>query len=288
MESHALRWSVMQRFLFLEQRLYWDGRLNKSDLIERFEISVPQATADIAHYLRQVPDNMGYDNRVKAFLPSPAFKPKYFVPDARHYLSQLLLLSDHALAPEDSWLGVIPAHDAVPRIRRRLDVQILQSIVRAIHGRKALHVTYQSMSGPTPTQRWIAPHALGFDGARWHVRAWCFRRSMFLDMVLARFAAIGEERPAAIDVGMDREWNEFVDVKLAPHPRLSDAQRAAIALDFGMTEERVVVRMRLALFYYFERNLCLDLPEGALDPQRRQVVLVNRDEIDARRPEPRD
>jgi len=284
MESHALRWSVIQRFLFLEQRLYWDGKLNKSDLIQRFEISVPQATADIAHYQRLAPDNMGYDSRVKAFLPGPAFTPKYFVPDARHYLSQLLLLADNAIAPEGSWLGAIPSHDAVPRIRRRLDVQILQPIVRAIHGRKALHVTYQSMSGSTPTERWIAPHALGFDGARWHVRAWCFRRSMFLDMVLARFAAIGDERSAAIDAGLDSEWNEFIDVKLAPHPQLSEAQRAVIALDFGMTDERVTVSMRLALFYYFERNLCLDLPDEALPPERRQVVLVNRDEIEARRP----
>lgn len=283
MELHPLRWSVMQRITFLEQRLFWDGRLNKSDLIRRFEISVPQASADIAHYLRLAPNNMTYDNRIKAFLPSPTFEPKYFVPDARHYLSQLLLLADRAIGPEDSWLGTIPTHDAVPRIRRRLEVRILQPIVRAIHGRKSIHVTYQSMSSPKPTERWIAPHALGFDGARWHVRAWCFRRSMFLDMVLARFAEIGDERMGSVDVAMDREWNEFIDVKLAPHPDLSAAQRAAIALDFGMENESIVVRMRLALFYYFERSLCLDLPDGSLAPERRQVVLVNREEIDARR-----
>ena len=38
--ADELRWSVERRLAFLEQRLFWEGRVNRADLIERFGVSV--------------------------------------------------------------------------------------------------------------------------------------------------------------------------------------------------------------------------------------------------------
>ncbi|MGH8159696.1 MAG: WYL domain-containing protein [Rhodanobacter sp.] len=281
MAKESLRWSVSQRFNFIEQRLYWEGRFNKADLVRRFSISAPQATADIAHYRESAPDNLVYDASMKAFVPSPVFAPRFMEPDARQYLSQLLLLADEAIEKSDTWLGMVPGHDAIPRVRRRLNADVLHRVVRAIHAGRALEIGYQSMSSPEPTRRWVAPHALAYDGFRWHARAWCYKHSTFIDLVLARFTDIGEDRIANVDAGMDREWHQVAVMRLAPHPDLSEGQRRVIALDYGMKDGVVEVPIRLSLFYYFERQLCLDLED--LEPARRQVVLLNKKEIQALR-----
>ena len=46
----GLRWSIERRMAFLDACLFWAGQVNRSDLIERFGISVPQASFDLARY----------------------------------------------------------------------------------------------------------------------------------------------------------------------------------------------------------------------------------------------
>lgn len=283
MQFEHIRRNVVERLIFIEQRLYWEGRFQKADLVQRFSISIPQASADVAHYQRLAPGNTAYDTGEKAFVPGRAFKPMLMEPDARAYLSQLLLLADHVLKPTDSWLGVIPSHAAIPKVRRRLNAEVLRAIVRAIRNRTALEILYQSFSSPEPKKRWVAPHGLAFDGFRWHARAWCYTKSGFIDLVLARFLEIYGSRPAEIDGALDREWNEIIEVKLAPHPELPAGHRRAIELDYGMDDGVIAVPMRLALYYYFERQLCLDIE---VEPARKQVVVLNRDEIEAARSGP--
>ncbi|MBZ0223276.1 MAG: WYL domain-containing protein [Dokdonella sp.] len=278
MQFERIRRNVVERLTFIEQRLYWEGRFQKADLTNRFSISVPQASADVAHYQRLAPENTVYDAAVRAFVPTPKFKPALMVPDARTYLSQLLLLADDALKPSESWLGAIPSHAAIPKVRRRLNPEVLRSVVQAIQKKCALEVLYQSFSTPEPKRRWVAPHGLAFDGFRWHARVWCYTKSGFIDLVLARFLEIGQTRQAEVDGALDRLWNEIVQVRLAPHPELPTGPRRAIELDYGMENGVIDVPMRLALYYYFERHLCLDIEAR---PERKQVVVLNRDEIEA-------
>jgi len=47
----------------------------------------------------------------------------------------------------------------------------------------------------------------------------------------------------------------------------------------------VEIEMRLCLVYYFERHLGLDLIDADLPASRRQIVLLNRSEIDSLRAE---
>lgn len=274
------RWSQRQRYGFLEQRLYWEGAISRPDLMQRFGISAPQASDDVANYMELAPGNVEFDRSRKVFVATSRFEPRFIVPSARHYLTQLLLLADDAIDTADSWLGAVPEHAAMPRVRRRLDSQTLRPIVMAMHQHRAIEVFYQSMTAPEPSRRWIAPHSLVYDGARWHARSWCYNRSVFNDFVLARILSIGDTRPSGIDALLDREWQESFTMKLAPHPDLSETQRQAIEMDYGMADGVIGISMRLCMTHYFERHYGLDLPSDSLPAWRRQVVLQNRSELD--------
>ena len=88
--TENLRWSVQQRLEFIDLRLFWDGLINRSDLVKQFSISVPQASADLARYQQLAPENIEYDASSKAYQATAQFKPRIAEPKARHYLAQLL------------------------------------------------------------------------------------------------------------------------------------------------------------------------------------------------------
>ena len=50
-----LKWGVERRLEFIEFRLFWEGGVNRSDLIDTFGVSVPQASKDLTHYQERAP-----------------------------------------------------------------------------------------------------------------------------------------------------------------------------------------------------------------------------------------
>jgi predicted DNA-binding transcriptional regulator YafY len=171
----------------------------------------------------------------------------------------------------------------VPLVRRRLDAEPLRRMLEAIRLQAAAFVQYQSFSHPEPTWRWITPHALAFDGARWRARAWCHNNKEFRDFVLARVLDIGEMKADQIDPMRDAGWQREVTLRLAPHPDLKDGRRKAIELDFGMVEGVLEVRTRVCLSSYVERQLGLDLDPKKVPSNRQQIVLLNRPEVESAR-----
>lgn len=278
------RWSLLQRLEFIEFRLFWEGQINRADIIERFRISAPQASSDLTAYQSLAADNLEYDKSRKTYVASAKFKPIATELTSRRYFSQLRALDDKILSREEVWLGWVPPFAIVPLVRRRLDERKLRAILRALRTGHALHVEYQSFTKPEPTRRWILPHALGFDGFRWHLRAWCGEHKDFRDFVLARLLRILGSRAEESNADHDRAWNTMVTFRLGPNPLLEPAQRRAIELDYGMQDSCVEVSTRVCLSYYLERHLGLDLDIETLPPARQQIVLLNRDEVqDARR-----
>ena len=59
--------NLAPRLEFIEWRLFWEGRLNRSDLEERFGISTPQASVDLRHYRKLAGANIEYDATQKRF-----------------------------------------------------------------------------------------------------------------------------------------------------------------------------------------------------------------------------
>jgi hypothetical protein len=278
-EVGELRWSVEQRLEFIEFRLFWQGQVNRSDLIETFQVSVNQASGDLTKYSDIAPGNMVYNVRVRSYERAPGFVPRFFKPDANRYLSPLRAVSAGLIAQTESWLSAPPSHDATPVPVRGVDAEILRAVVEAIGRRQALEVRYQSFSRPNLIWRWIAPHALAFDGFRWHARAWCEVDECFKDFVLSRMLGTRAIRAGSVDQATDADWSEFTALEIGPHPELSPPQRAAIALDYGMVDGRLTIRVRKAMLYYTLKRLGLDTDPSARRPQDQQIVLLNQGSV---------
>lgn len=281
-------WGIEQRLEFIELRLFWEGRLNRNDLVQRFGISVPQASADLARYEERAPGNLLYDKSAKTYLKSPTFEARLTQPTADQYLNQLRLLFAGALQPEESWVGRPPSFCGTPRVQRHISVPLLEKLLEAIRSRRGVRLKYLSYSSPEPAARVIAPHALGFDGQRWHVRAWCETRKSFLDFVVARMSELSGFHQVSYDPAWDLEWHRQVEMRLVVNPAIEGAMRDAIQRDFGMRSGQLTVKASICASYYLESQLNLDLVEFKLPAQRLPVVLENRDEVHAARQQAKD
>ena len=278
-EKSELRWGVAQRLEFIEFRLFWEGHVNRSDLMEQFGLSVNQASADLNRYIGLAPDNMVYDKSARTYVRGPEYAAQFLKPDASRYLAQLRSLADGLMDSDDAWIAELPAYDAAPTPARGVNPVTLRSVVSAIRRSEAIEIRYQSLSRPEPSWRWIAPHAIGFDGFRWHTRAFCKTDEAFKDFLLSRILQTrGVEASDATDAA-DADWREHVTLEIAPHPELSESQKKVIALDYGMRRGKAKIKVRRALLSYALKRLGLDTDPSARNPKNQQIVLLNREAI---------
>ena len=266
-----MRWGVEKRLEFIEFRLYWEGGINRADITEQFGVSVPQASKDLTLYEEKAPGNLFYDKSAKRYLSAPDFKPVFLEPESGSYLAQLCSDSDFVGGLQETWLSFTPDFDAMPIPHRRIDPEILRSIVAAIRNKRAVEIRYQSMNPnrPAPEWRWITPHAFGNDGLRWHVRAFC------------HILGARNEDIAGAEPEIDRYWLEKFDVTLMPNPVLGEAQRRIIAQDYEMKNGQISFPVRKALLYYFQKRLRLDVSHELDRPHETPVIVSNRAAFDA-------
>lgn len=273
------RWSAERRFEFIEYRLFWTGRLNRSDLMETFSLSTQQASVDISEYLEGRKSNLSYDRKARCYRRGKNFRPRYYEPDAAGFLTQLRAVKDGLVGEDQSWLGVLPDYAGTPIPARGVNPEVLRDVYLALIDAKALTITYQSLSRPEPTLRVIEPHALAHDGFRWHARAFCRNDGVFKDFLLSRILETGDMADRQADPADDHAWREEVVMKIGPHPDLSDAQRRVFEMDYGMIDGVADIPVRRALLYYALKRLGLDTDPSARRPQDQQIVLLNRDAI---------
>jgi len=276
-----MRWGTERRLEFIEFRVFWDGGVNRSDLTERFGVSVPQASTDLSLYQKLAPDNLVYDASEKRYIASPAFAPQFLDPSADAYLAQLRSVAEGHIDATDTWLQRVPSIDAMPIPMRRIEPAVLQSTLEAMRSGRSIEINYLSMSVSRTGEMWrrITPHAFGFDGARWHARAFCHIDERFKDFVLSRCSATREPGPAGANPDADRDWHEHFEVQLIPNPNLGTAQQRTVAFDYAMSEDGIRLSVRRALLYYFYRRLALDYIALDPDPNRSPVVAANREEL---------
>lgn len=276
-----LRWGIEQRLEFIEFRLYWEGGINRSEIIDFFGVSVPQASKDLSQYQELAPENMEYDRSQKRYFPASGFKPRFLKPDATRYLTQLNSIARDVLDESETWLSHVPDFEAVPLPRRNIDPDIFRNVLKAVRNNQAIEVKYQSLSRnrPKPVWRWITPHAFGFDGMRWHARAFCHIDEQFKDFLLPRILGTRAEDASKADPEKDFAWNETTTVTLKPHPNLTEDQQKVIALDFGMQRGQIQLKVKLAMLYYFLKRLGLDFKEHERDAREQHIVLADPDAV---------
>lgn len=280
LDAHKpVRWSQQRRLQFIDFRLQWDGKLNRADLTGFFQISVPQASADISLYSELAPGNLAYDRSSRSYLAAPGFAPLYMTSGTDQYMAQLLALERQALAPMQSFIEMRPPVASVDLPARHIDPKALKIVLRAIAERSMVRAHYQSITRDEPVWREMSPHALGHDGLRWHVRAYCHLRGGFRDFVLGRLLQVEAAGASSTKAGEDVEWNNMVELELVPHPDLSPAQRHGVEVDHAMQGGKVVLRCRQAMLFYTLRSLNFALtgqprPGGVL-----QLCIANLDAI---------
>ena len=278
-DRSELRWGIEQRLEFIEFRLFWEGHVNRSDLMNQFGVSVNQASTDLNRYIGFAPDNMVYDKSARTYVRGSEFKPQFHEPDASRYLAQLRSVADGILDRDDSWIADLPPYASAPTPVRGVNPTTLRLVVGAIRRTDAIKVKYQSLSSPEPRWRWIAPHAIAFDGFRWHTRAFCLTDECFKDFLFSRMLEIRGSRESEALPDDDLDWHSEVTLEVATHPDLSETQAKVIALDYGMRGGKAKITVRRALLYYALRRLGLDTDPTARQPQDQQIVLLNREEL---------
>ena len=275
-DEHELRrWSVEQRLTFAANRLFWDGTLQRDDLVRRFGLSPAQATADLADLRRALGAGIAYDVSRRAYVPTDATA----IPplDADGLLSQLRRIAEGVLEPGEGILSAPPPIEIAGYLARSVDPCVLRAVLWAIRDQSAISARYVSFQRPEVTRRRLSPHALVFDGFRWHARAHDAEDGRFKDFVLSRLSEPVATGNAAASSQQDAEWQKHVWLQIAPHPDLTEHQKVVVMMDYGMVDGLLSVRVRQAVEYYTRRRLGLGPGHERRPPQEQQIVLASRE-----------
>ena len=277
----ALKWGIKRRLEFIEFRLFWEGRVNRSDIIDQFDVSVPQASKDFSLYQELAPQNARYDKSEKRYVANTPFTPIFLSKDPDDYLSRLRLLADNVFEESKSWIAEMPDVDVGITPRRKMDTRVLRAVLDAIYSARSLKIFYQSMSpeNPDPIWREIEPHAFGHDGFRWHIRGYCQETAEFRDFLLPRILKVRAGSEATANRQEDALWHDKVPIKIAPHPDLAPSQQAVVEKDYGMKNGATTLIVRYAMLFYLLKRLNL-LDDASKRPARTQhIVAVNPDHV---------
>ena len=277
--SERLRWGVRRRLEFIDFRLFWDGRFNRSDLAATFGISAQQASADIGHYEKIAAANLRYDRAEKAYIRTDDFAPAFIGETIERYLLQLVAIENRWMRPGDTWFDAIPPIEVITLGRRPTDPAVLLRVLDAIRKHQEIDIDYASLTGSVQPSRTIAPHALAHSAGRWYVRSWSRDHNDFRDYNLNRIARVIDHRPASVDVSLDYEWAQKINLVIRPNPGLPPERQAAVASEHAMTDGQLIRPCRLSLSFYLMSEYNLDVEPGVLKPEKQQIVLHNRDEV---------
>lgn len=232
---------VRQRMKWIDDRLWWVGSLNRSDLMLRFGISPPQATKDFSLYQSLSPVNIRYDLKKKLYVCGEDFVP-LFPKEHERWLKESM--------SEASALQTVKLV-SVASLKRDISPSLVQIISKAVRSKTPLRLLYQSMKRTEPEERLISPHAIVETQVRWHIRAWDEKRQTFLDLVPSRITrATPDPSIKWMLQEQDEQWNRMIDIILVPSRRLSNSQRRITEMDYQMTQGCRRVRVRACLVYY--------------------------------------
>ncbi len=268
------RRSIERRLAFIGERLAWDRRINRADLVGHFGISPNQATQDLRRFEEAHPGALTYDQRGRTYRALPGWtRPD--AADAEAMLRELRLIAEGVMPAAEGRLDPPLLAEVADAPLRTVAPDVLRAVIDAIRHRRALVADYRSFSTSGVTRRVLEPHALLFDGFRWHARAHDVARGRFGDFVLGRLGAIAPGDAARTGSADDAEWQRRETLHIVPHPGLTEAQREAVAIDYGMQDCRLVLTPRAAVAFYVKKRLGLTEGHETRPPTEQHVVLAD-------------
>lgn len=273
--SNRDQWAARERLSFVERVAWWRGAVNRGDVREVFGISAAQASADLQGYLDLNPGALAYNLTTKRYEASPEMRCVLHRPSLEEAV-RVFLGEGAPLSPgkpveaggKVDWF-VPPARRASEPVERRVFLSVV--------GGRRLGIRYWSVSSGRATQREIAPHALGHDGYRWHVRAWCFENGGYRDFVLSRIERAEWPGEVFTPVAKDEDWERNETVVLRPHSDLDETQRKAIERDYEMRGGKLTLTVRAAMKGYLLAHLRVAVTGPGETPRPSHLELVEPD-----------
>jgi predicted DNA-binding transcriptional regulator YafY len=279
--QQSLKWEQQQRLTLLEATVFWSGELSTNTLIQHFGISRMQASKDLTLYQTLCPGNIRYDTSLKRYVIDETFKAAFMAGSATEFLQILKVHQGGRSSALVALADNLPVVEVLEPAFRQIDPAVLKTINQAIVSARAVRIRYQSMSHSEPVEHRLCPHALVFDGLRWHARAFSHGHDEFRDFVLARILSAEFVGFAEVNASEDAAWQTFVPVKIAAHPGLSDAQKKAVEFDYGMVDGVLERQVRGALLPYFLKMMRIGSDDLIREAMVQQVVLLNREDLKA-------
>ncbi|MEQ1528697.1 MAG: WYL domain-containing protein, partial [Methylococcales bacterium] len=263
----------------LEATVFWSGEVSTNELIDCFGISRVQASKDFTLYQSLCPGNICYDKYIKRYVISEKFKPAFMRGTAGEFLQILKIRQDLTGGGVITLIKKLPILDVIEPTFKEINPTVLQAVNQAIVTKKEVRIHYQSTFHQDPTELLICPHALVFDGLRWHSRAFSHSHQTFRDFILARISSAQLAYSAEVDISKDILWRKYVLLRIGPHPGLSDAQKQVVEFDYGMTIGILEYKVRAALVPYFLTALRISDDDMSRNAMIQQIVLLNRAEL---------
>jgi len=275
-EIEQVRWDLALRYRLIETVAWWEGRLTTGHLMQSFGISRQQASKDINTYINEhAPENLTYDKKIKGYVPSRAFAPRFIENSASAYLH--LLYQNNERKDHIEGLALAYAHTRVLEVPDRpIRPEVLRPLLKACREGLRLETEYVSLNTPQAEIRLIAPHTLVYTGMRWHVRAYCEKNRQYRDFVLSRLRGEPELLDASENgADQDEDWNTDIPVIFTADQRLKPEQMAIIETDFGMVDGQLVVPSRRALVKYVLQRYQIDPKSHNPKAAAQQIVVQN-------------
>jgi hypothetical protein len=250
-------WAARERLRRVEFLLWWRGWIGRQDLVDGFGISAAQASGDLQRYAGINPGAMIYQTSRKRYESAEGMECRLHEPSFEEAVRVFLgggaaRAGWSAEESGDTRLSVI----ALPK--RRIDAGIARRILMALLERRSVRLRYVSVNSATDEWRELVPGGLGWDGRRWHVRAWCSSRNDWRDFVLGRMAAVDWPGAVAGELPEDADWLTFETVKLRINPELTAEQREALRMDYELADESLEIRVRRSMKPYLLAGMFID------------------------------
>ena len=280
MSKWPIRWDLLFRYRMIEIIALWEGRLTTNHLIQSFGIGRQQASKDINSYLANIaPDNLIYDKHLKGYKPSESFTPQLTRGHADEYLHVLSRTEDMTVTFDELDMGFENTTMVRP-VTRNISPDILRPLVQAIREKKCVDISYTSLKDGEEAERIISPHTLVCTPLRWHVRAYCEHSKGYRDFVLSRIRGIPDINDRIVmEKDEDEAWTTQLCIELNPDPRLTEAQTAIIANDYGMEKGTLHINTNAALIRYVLDTYNIDINVLDSNPKGQQIILGNLEKL---------
>jgi len=273
MQNKKISDKQRQRFELIETIAYWERVLNANILKQFLGLTWDMAIKELGAYRKYHPNTFSYNQSLRVFTTIEGFKPTYISTDWGVYNDHLIKYS--VLYNESLWnqnsVAVLP--NSLNTVRN----EIVHGVSLAIKNKKIIKAKYCSMQNPRGLTRRIHPHAIAFNGHRWHLRAFSETHDEYRDFNLSRIKSVELEAGSGEDSLNDKDWHQYKVLLLDAHPSLSVEQKKLVLSDYNR-DKPFKFEMRGALVKYFVKLHDIAV-KGEDNPKSKPLYLCNADEL---------